>query len=82
MLPLIHHHAVPVFIDWRPAIAHNKIMIIDDETLITGSYNWTAAAENRNAENLLIIKQEPQTLQLYVQNFERRKEASKALPKG
>jgi phosphatidylserine/phosphatidylglycerophosphate/cardiolipin synthase-like enzyme len=37
-------------------IAHNKIIIIDSETVITGSFNFTKAAEEKNAENLLIIK--------------------------
>jgi phosphatidylserine/phosphatidylglycerophosphate/cardiolipin synthase-like enzyme len=47
---------IPTFIDARHAIAHNKIMIIDRETVITGSFNFTKAAEEKNAENLLIIK--------------------------
>jgi phosphatidylserine/phosphatidylglycerophosphate/cardiolipin synthase-like enzyme len=37
------------------AIAHNKAMKIDGETVITGSFNFTKAAEENNAENLLII---------------------------
>jgi phosphatidylserine/phosphatidylglycerophosphate/cardiolipin synthase-like enzyme len=32
---------IPTFIDARHAIAHNKIMIIDQETVITGSFNFT-----------------------------------------
>ncbi len=40
----------------RSRIAHNKIMVIDANTVITGSFNFTKAAEDRNAENLLIIK--------------------------
>jgi phosphatidylserine/phosphatidylglycerophosphate/cardiolipin synthase-like enzyme len=36
--------------------AHNKVMIIDGRIVLTGSYNYTAGAEHRNAENLLIIK--------------------------
>ncbi len=47
---------IPVFIDASHAIAHNKVMIIDNETVITGSFNFTKAAEERNAENLLIIR--------------------------
>jgi phosphatidylserine/phosphatidylglycerophosphate/cardiolipin synthase-like enzyme len=47
---------VPTFIDDKHAIAHNKIMIIDKATVITGSFNFTKAAEEKNAENLLIIK--------------------------
>ena len=46
---------VPTWIDYDHAIAHNKIMILDGATVITGSFNFTKAAEERNAENLLII---------------------------
>ena len=42
--------------DGKHAIAHNKVMVIDDEVVITGSFNFTNSAENRNAENFLILK--------------------------
>ncbi len=47
---------IEVLIDDKHAIAHNKIMIVDDEVVITGSFNFTKAAEEKNAENLLIIR--------------------------
>ena len=47
---------VPCAIDARHAIAHNKCMVIDGETVITGSFNFTKAAEESNAENLLVLK--------------------------
>jgi phosphatidylserine/phosphatidylglycerophosphate/cardiolipin synthase-like enzyme len=43
-------------IDSAHAIAHNKVMILDGKTVITGSFNFTKAAEEKNAENLLTIK--------------------------
>jgi phosphatidylserine/phosphatidylglycerophosphate/cardiolipin synthase-like enzyme len=46
---------IPTRIDAAHAIAHNKIMIVDNEIVITGSFNFTKAAEDRNAENLLVI---------------------------
>lgn len=46
---------VPRFIDSEHTIAHNKVMVIDGSTVITGSFNFTAAAEHHNAENLLVI---------------------------
>jgi phosphatidylserine/phosphatidylglycerophosphate/cardiolipin synthase-like enzyme len=52
----LHNHGVPLLIDSEHAIAHNKIMIIDGQTVITGSFNFTKAAEEHNAENLLIIR--------------------------
>jgi phosphatidylserine/phosphatidylglycerophosphate/cardiolipin synthase-like enzyme len=47
---------VAVYIDDKHENAHNKIMIIDRETVITGSFNYTYPAENKNAENIMIIK--------------------------
>jgi phosphatidylserine/phosphatidylglycerophosphate/cardiolipin synthase-like enzyme len=44
---------VPTFIDTKHAIAHSKVMIIDGDTVITGSFNFSKAAEESNAENLL-----------------------------
>jgi phosphatidylserine/phosphatidylglycerophosphate/cardiolipin synthase-like enzyme len=46
---------IPTLIDTKYAIAHNKVMIIDDAVVVTGSFNFTEAAEEQNAENLLII---------------------------
>jgi phosphatidylserine/phosphatidylglycerophosphate/cardiolipin synthase-like enzyme len=51
----LYNQGIPVKIDDKHAIAHNKIMIIDAETVITGSFNFTKAAEESNAENLLVI---------------------------
>ena len=44
-----------VAVDNAQGIAHNKVMIIDDHYVLTGSFNWTKAAETSNAENLLLI---------------------------
>ncbi len=41
---------------FKAVIAHNKIVIIDGQTVITGSFNFTRAAEEKNAENLLVIR--------------------------
>lgn len=51
----LYNSGIPTKIDAQHAIAHNKVMIIDGETVITGSFNFTKAAEENNAENLLII---------------------------
>ena len=44
--------------DGKHAIQHNKVMLIDDSIVITGSYNFTNSAEKRNAENIIILKSE------------------------
>ena len=43
-------------IDSAHAIAHNKVMVIDGQLVITGSFNFTKSAEENNAENLFIIR--------------------------
>jgi phosphatidylserine/phosphatidylglycerophosphate/cardiolipin synthase-like enzyme len=69
------HMGIKTYIDFAHAIAHNKIMIIDRETVITGSFNFTKAAENNNAENLLIIKS-PGLAKEYISNWERHRKDS------
>ena len=67
------HAGIPTYIDSAHAIAHNKIMIIDRSTLITGSFNFTKAAEDKNAENLLILKGNKTLVDRYIQNFNEHK---------
>jgi phosphatidylserine/phosphatidylglycerophosphate/cardiolipin synthase-like enzyme len=51
----VAHAGISTLIDGKHAIAHNKVMIIDGVAVITGSFNFTTAAERQNAENLLVI---------------------------
>lgn len=60
---------IPTKIDGAHAIAHNKVMIIDGENVITGSFNFTRAAEEKNAENLLVIRDKA-LAQKYTKNWE------------
>jgi phosphatidylserine/phosphatidylglycerophosphate/cardiolipin synthase-like enzyme len=46
---------VPVAYDARHAIQHSKVVVVDDDTVISGSFNFSEAAEVHNSENLLII---------------------------
>ncbi len=74
------HAGIPTYIDDRHAIAHNKIMLIDGGTLITGSFNFTNAAEKNNAENLLIARNVPTILEAYEANFQKHLGHSEAYP--
>lgn len=74
---LIQQGLVPL-IDGHHAIAHNKIMIIDRKTLLTGSFNFTHQAEHENAENLLVIKGHPELASSYCKSFAAHKEHSQA----
>jgi phospholipase D len=62
---------IPVSIDVVPGIAHNKVMIIDDQYVLTGSFNWSNAAETKNAENLLLIA-DKQVNKIYAANWQAR----------
>ncbi len=64
--PALHS---PVAYDFAHAIAHNKVMVIDERVLITGSFNFTDAAELHNAENLLVIHSRD-LARLYLANWQ------------
>ena len=55
---------------YRDGLMHNKFAVIDNDEVITGSFNWTYSAEHRNYENLLIIRS-PQLAQVYEKYFEK-----------
>ena len=63
------HMGIPTQIDEQHAIAHNKIIVIDRQVVITGSFNFTTAAEQHNAENLLVIR-DPALAERYIANWE------------
>lgn len=68
---MLQNQHIPVWIDSRVAIAHNKVMVIDAETVITGSFNFTKAAQFKNAENVLVI-QDKSLAAAYTANWRRR----------
>lgn len=47
---------VPVRNDTNSALMHHKVAIVDGYVVLIGSYNWSSSAENRNNENLLVIR--------------------------
>jgi len=69
---------VPVLVDTVSGLMHNKIMIVDGATVITGSFNYTWSAEHRNAENLLVIH-DPAFAAEYTQNWNARAARSRPL---
>jgi phosphatidylserine/phosphatidylglycerophosphate/cardiolipin synthase-like enzyme len=58
VIGLLENAQIEVRQDGKHAIAHNKVMVIDQEVVITGSFNFTNSAATRNAENFLILKSE------------------------
>ncbi len=74
VVPEIAAAGIPTFVDREHASAHNKIMVIDaglpQAAVITGSFNFTHAAQYRNAENLLIFRGNPQLALAYLKNWQ------------
>lgn len=62
--------------DGNQALLHHKVIMIDDQTVITGSFNYSASAENSNNENTLIIKS-PAIANLYNNEYNRIKYSAK-----
>ena len=66
-----------IYKDDTHAIAHNKIIIIDREAIIMGAFNFTKAAEAKNAEKLLIIKDKSLS-KAYLENWYKHRKHSEA----
>lgn len=81
-IPELAAAGVSVALEVRYASAHNKVMVIDaagpEPAVITGSYNWTWSAQNRNAENVLLLRGNPELARRYAANWQRH--AAQALP--
>ena len=74
-VPGLARAGVAVWLDPNFANAHNKVMVIDAglprATTITGSYNFTIAAQTRNAENVVILRANPDVARAYERYFRR-----------
>jgi phosphatidylserine/phosphatidylglycerophosphate/cardiolipin synthase-like enzyme len=66
---LIAESGIPTFVDSAYRIAHDKVMVIDRSKVITGSFNFTKSAEDYNAENLLVISNDPPLADQYASSW-------------
>jgi phosphatidylserine/phosphatidylglycerophosphate/cardiolipin synthase-like enzyme len=48
---------LPVRTNIKHKIEHNKFAVFDDREIVSGSYNWTDTASNKNSKNCLFFKQ-------------------------
>ena len=68
---------VDVWLDGNFQAAHNKVIVIDADapraTTITGSYNFTIAAQRSNAENVIVLRDNPAIARAYRDNWSRLK---------
>lgn len=70
---LMKESGMDVKIDETSGTMHHKVIMIDEETVITGSYNFSRNAEIRNSENLLIIKGNKDVARAYIEEYSRLK---------
>lgn len=84
-VPTVASGGVPVFVDSLHDSAHNKVMVIDagstNPVVITGSFNFTHAAQFKNAENLLIFRGNRELTSAYLENWQHHREHSQPLAK-
>ncbi len=69
-LPDLFCADLPIRIDGNKYTMHHKVIIIDDETVITGSFNFTEMADHENDENVIVIHDQ-NVASLFLQEFER-----------
>ena len=67
---LLRAAGIDVHLDGNPRNMHHKVIIVDDEFVITGSYNFSYNAENVNDENMLILH-DRELARLYLEEFDR-----------
>lgn len=77
----LKNNGIPTLIDAQHTIAHNKIMILDERVVVTGSFNFTKAAEEHNAENLLVIN-DPALAGKYIANWHAHEQHSEPYERG
>jgi phosphatidylserine/phosphatidylglycerophosphate/cardiolipin synthase-like enzyme len=70
-IPILKAAGIPIRLDSRYAIHHHKFMVIDSVSVETGSFNYTTAAIEHNAENALVLWNVPPIATRYTTEFER-----------
>jgi phosphatidylserine/phosphatidylglycerophosphate/cardiolipin synthase-like enzyme len=63
------NNGILVSLDTHSGYMHNKVAIMDQAVVITGSFNWSVNAEENNQENMLVIM-DPGVVQIYQDRFD------------
>jgi phosphatidylserine/phosphatidylglycerophosphate/cardiolipin synthase-like enzyme len=73
--------SVHVCLDANPRNMHHKVIVIDDETVITGSFNFSASADKSNDENVVILRN-PDIARRFEDEFQRVYDAARRVEKS
>jgi phosphatidylserine/phosphatidylglycerophosphate/cardiolipin synthase-like enzyme len=60
---------IPVRVDYQHAIMHSKVIVVDEQSVETGSFNYTSSAARRNAENAIVLWNSPKLAAVYIENW-------------
>lgn len=78
VVPKLAAAGIPVWLETKYQNAHNKIIVVDANTahpaVVTGSFNFTWTAQHRNAENILVVRDNPNLAGRYALNWERHRQ--------
>ena len=74
------NHGIPVRLNGKYAIHHHKFMVIDVRHVQTGSFNYSAAAVDKNAENMLVLRNVPELAAQYAAEWQQLWDEAESLP--
>lgn len=80
VFPVLHRAGIETSCDGKHPIHHNKVVIIDNKTVVTGSFNFSPSAE-RNAENTNVIRAVPAVAAIYLAVWQEHRAHSEARSK-
>lgn len=75
VLKYLYANGITLYIDDKHAIAHNKVLVVDNTFVFTGSFNLSKGAEKHNAENSITIH-DVKVAELYTENWTLHKDHS------
>lgn len=67
----LYNAGIPIRIDRKYHIMHNKYFVADGRTVESGSYNFTESAERWNAENVIVVKDDTALAEKYAENWKK-----------
>ena len=79
-MDLVTRNGVELRTNDRFHIHHDKSIIVDEETVETGSFNFAPSAETLNSENVVVIRNMPEVARQYVAHWQSRWDGGKPYP--
>ena len=66
----LYKYGIKIRINSKYKIEHNKFAIFDYNNVVTGSYNWTESASDKNSENCLFVNRDKKIIKEYINRFD------------